>query len=623
MTSLHDFLPEPRVHEDDWVHVSSTAMFAFEVARHHDLARSPLVAALFWLRMLPERLGKGRLSTPPPDLHLDAIGRGPRGFRVLHDGPNQLIVGAIGRFWESEITFADVAKEDFATFAEPGWGKVVWSLRTEAVPGGSRLGFELALTATDDAAWKQVHRYYGLIGPFSRFIRRHELGLIARDLGGKLDLDAQRSLPGDELIARPKAEATNVVIIDAPPEAVWPWLVQMGRGRGGWYSHDALDNDGEPSATEIVPALQSVRVGDVLPASADRRYGFTIQVLDPPRAFVLGALYDTAHESELPMTGDRPEQFWQSTWAFTLEAIEGRRTRLWVRVRVDYGPESLPARLQLHALALAHRFMEGEQLKNLKERAEGRAGTPHTIRLPDVLEASFGAVVIATNLATPFLRDVRSHWGLTREEAAKAQPGDALIEAPRWQWTHAVEIAAPPDEVWPWVAQLGQDKGGFYSYVVLENLVGCQIHNAERLHAEWGQPHVGDAFLIHPNAPALTFHEVVAPQRFVLKAGMDRDTGRAPRVDCGRPYVAVTWAFILEPTEADGTRLISRYRCACSSDLATRLAYGPYIAESVGFAMDRRMLLGIQERAERAHGARVPAPTAPAQHSSDSGALPR
>lgn len=104
--------------------------------------------------------------------------------------------------------------------------------------------------------------------------------------------------------------------------------------------------------------------------------------------------------------------------------------------------------------------------------------------------------------------------------------------------THGVEIDAPAAAVWPWIAQIGADKGGFYSYQWLENLAGCDVRNAERVHPEW-EVKVGDGLRLHPEMPAI-------------------------------PVV----------------------------DVATRLAYGVAI-EPIGFAMDRRMLLGVKERAER------------------------
>lgn len=88
--------------------------------------------------------------------------------------------------------------------------------------------------------------------------------------------------------------------------------------------------------------------------------------------------------------------------------------------------------------------------------------------------------------------------GATREEAARALPGDKLLDRADLQADRAVTIAAPPERVWPWIAQLGQDKGGFYSFAWLENLVGCDIHNADRIVPAWQNPQVGDPFPLHP-----------------------------------------------------------------------------------------------------------------------------
>jgi hypothetical protein len=264
MANLDDLLPEPRLCELDSARVGVPAAQAFPHARRFDLARVPLAHALFWIRTLPERIGHGTISEPL-ELRLDDIGRTDTGFQVLADEPDRLIVGAIGRFWEPQITFAQVSAADFAHFAEPGWGKLVWELRGEDDAPGARLVFELRLTATDDASWRKLRRYYRLIGPFSRFFRRHALTLIARELGAPEDAEAKMPLPGDEIVSSPKAELTHGITIDAPPSAVWPWLVQMGCRRGGWYSHDDLDNAGVLSETAILPELQQIAVGDVLP----------------------------------------------------------------------------------------------------------------------------------------------------------------------------------------------------------------------------------------------------------------------------------------------------------------------------------------------------------------------
>jgi hypothetical protein len=599
MPTLHEFIPSPRIHEHDEVATVAPATRALEVARHFDLARSSLVHALFWLRTLPERIAVAEHRLPPaPDLRLDAIGHGADGFTVLEDSRDRLVVGAIGRFWQPHIEFAPTDPARFAAFSEPGWGKVVWQLSCAPASAGSRLCFDLAISATDDESWQKLARYYRLIGPFSRLIRRRELRLIALDLGGAFDLDAEQPLPGDEFIAAPKLSTNHSITIDAPPEQVWPWLVQMGCKRGGWYSYDLLDNGAEPSAFTLVPELQQLRVGDVLPATPKSDEGFTVLALDPPHALVLGTLLDTARDHSAPMVAAKPEQYSQVTWSFVLEPTAEAGTRLRVRVRADYAPDDLGARLRRRILTLVHHIMESEQLENLKARAEGRA-VPPAATASDVLEAGLGVAGIAFNLATPFMRGVRCHWGLTREEAQREFAGDRLVPEPRWQWTHAVEIAATPEEIWPWIVQLGQDKAGFYSYQALENFLGCEIQNANRVHAEWQATKPGDALRLHPATPPLEIREVQRNHHLLASAGMEPDSGVAPPRSSARQFVAVSWLFQLEPRANGHTRLISRYRCTCSSDFATRLAYGPYIAESVGFVMDRRMLLGIQERAER------------------------
>lgn len=111
--------------------------------------------------------------------------------------------------------------------------------------------------------------------------------------------------------------------------------------------------------------------------------------------------------------------------------------------------------------------------------------------LNDFVEGIEGAFLIAFALLTPFLRRWRCRWGATDEEVKRTLPGDELVPAPEWQWTHAITINAPPEQVWPWIVQMGQGRGGFYSYEALEDLVGCKIHNASRIVPEWQDLKVG------------------------------------------------------------------------------------------------------------------------------------
>lgn len=170
------------------------------------------------------------------------------------------------------------------------------------------------------------------------------------------DEELARDLPGDEFIAHPLGVATHAVTIFKPAREVWPWLVQMGAGRGGWYSYDRLDNGGYPSATRIVTELQAVKVGMVFPALPGVADTFELERLDPGHSLVLVA----------PGRGLKP----LASWAFVLEEPAGDVTRLIVRGRIAYKPLNLPAVIGLRLMRLVHFIMERKQLNTLVARAE-------------------------------------------------------------------------------------------------------------------------------------------------------------------------------------------------------------------------------------------------------------
>jgi hypothetical protein len=375
MSRLDHFLPAPRHAELDHVDVAVPVSAAYRAARELDLGRSPVVRALFWARTVPERLG-GR-EAEPLDLRLDAITGHSEGFRLLEELPGQsFTVGAIGRFWKPDIEWGEVAPDRFAAFAEPGWGKIAWQLRVE--PRGeaaSRITVELRIGATDDESWTRFRRYYALIGPFSHLIRRHMLAMLQRELGLPEVAEQTRPLPGDELIPEARAMVTHGIDLAASPEAVWPWLVQMGCRRAGWYSHDWLDNGGVESARELHPEWQHVQVGDVLPASPEdpEGEGFRVLRVDEGRALVLGGTFDQERKRLLREDEPLPGRYWRATWAFVLEPIDAATTRLHVRARVDFAPERLVFRAM--TMGIVHHFMESAQLRHLKERVERAAGT--------------------------------------------------------------------------------------------------------------------------------------------------------------------------------------------------------------------------------------------------------
>jgi hypothetical protein len=237
-----------------------------------------------------------------------------------------------------------------------------------------------------------------------------------------------------------------------------------------------------------------------------------------------------------------------------------------------------------------HPFMQKAQLRHLAARAEGRLPAD---AIRDVMEGVAGAGVKMASLLTPFLRQARNRWGVDAETAQRTFPGDELIEPPRWAWTHDIEIDAPASDVWPWIAQIGADRAGFYSYQWLEDVAGCHLRNAETIHPEWTVEE-GGSLLLHPQMPPLRIVSVLPGRWFVAHAPAD-ETARAS----DKPWATATWGFFVEPLGDRRCRFISRYRMACSDNIATRLQFGSTLIEPIGFAMDRRMLKGVKERAER------------------------
>jgi hypothetical protein len=184
---------------------------------------------------------------------------------------------------------------------------------------------------------------------------------------------AERSsrLPGDGFIEHPTVQTDHAVTVDAPPANIWPWLVQMGWGRGGWYTARWVDRllfpANGPSADRIEPALQDLEVGGFIPDGApETECGFDVVHLDPERALVLRS------DSHLPASWrDRARLDW--TWAFVLTPLDGgRRTRYHFRSRWVTEPWWFTASGWL-GIVPADFVMSRDMLRGVKERAEGGA----------------------------------------------------------------------------------------------------------------------------------------------------------------------------------------------------------------------------------------------------------
>jgi uncharacterized protein YndB with AHSA1/START domain len=178
--------------------------------------------------------------------------------------------------------------------------------------------------------------------------------------------ECTRALPGDELLPGTASSLTHAITIQRPPHEVWPWLVQMGAGRAGWYSYDFIDNGRRPSARRIVPELQHAEVGATFPAMPGITDGFTVLQVDPGRSLVLGWV---PPGRSAPMT----------TWAFVLEETDAGSTRLIVRARgaSDYQPPfGLPRWTTSTLVRWGHGVMQRKQLLGIAERAEHSAAVP-------------------------------------------------------------------------------------------------------------------------------------------------------------------------------------------------------------------------------------------------------
>ena len=162
--------------------------------------------------------------------------------------------------------------------------------------------------------------------------------------------EVSRALPGDDLVPKPMFNATRAITINAVPDQVWPWLVQAGVTRGGWYSYDLLDNLGHPSAQRIIPEFQHLTPGDLVPMSPDGKQGIEVHSIRAPESMVWSAPGETS-------------------WTWQLDARPDGQTRLVTRIRsrARLNPRSIAF---YAVLELADIWMIRKMLLTIRERAE-------------------------------------------------------------------------------------------------------------------------------------------------------------------------------------------------------------------------------------------------------------
>jgi hypothetical protein len=223
--------------------------------------------------------------------------------------------------------------------------------------------------------------------------------------------------------------------------------------------------------------------------------------------------------------------------------------------------------------------------------------------LYEVLDNIGGALRIAGNLILqPITRAHYQRWGATDDEVQRVLPGDERVPNPQITTTLSITINAPASEIWPWLAQLGQERGGMYSYELLENLARCQMRNADRIVPEW-EMKAGDQMRMGPQGYPVNQVITLERGRWLLMAGADLKTGIAdPLPNPGQTaYINYTWLLYLDE-QADGTtRLISRMHLDYAPrPFAAKLMWEVF-TDPIGCVMTRKMLLTIKRRLEQAH----------------------
>jgi hypothetical protein len=411
--------------------------------------------------------------------------------------------------------------------------------------------------------------------------------------------EAHRPMPGDDEVPGAQFQGTRAVTINAPPEDVWPWIAQIGYhgyGRAGWYAMDRADNDGIESAWEIMPEFQHPEVGQVIGEE-----GSTIRAIEPNRLLLLS--YHWPKTEWVWKQGLWPK-FGHCSWAFVLEPLAGGRTRLIVRDRFRSGPVDLSVPFWPFFL-VADLIVQPTMLRGIKRRVEwtrersGSASRPKRSATAAPVEmrsrrSKIGLVLdtlsaIPIWAGTPLVRPWHMRWGAAHTEVAGPMPGDDIVRRAQFNATRAINIDAPPEQVWPWIAQLGYGRGGFYTYDLVDN---AGEPSAERVIDEYQDLKVGDLIPM--------FHE---SHGLAIAYKVDSFEVNKWMVWVHRPHEEEepdsTWTWRLNELPRGGTRLVTRMKQDYRWQTPRLALFNVILMEFGDFAMERRMLKGIRVRAER------------------------
>ena len=204
------------------------------------------------------------------------------------------------------------------------------------------------------------------------------------------------------------------------------------------------------------------------------------------------------------------------------------------------------------------------------------------------------ALFLLASITWPISRRWLEHWGSTPSERDATWPGDELLARNVPSRTRAVDVTAPATAVWPWLVQLGLGRGGFYSYELLEHLVGIPVTNVEQVMPELQEIARDDEVVLHPEQPPLHVSLVDPGRHLCFRTWRDE-----AEVEETRPAQLATWSLYLEPTGSERCRLVLRSSWERRRPRSPSERIQAAFEAPVDFVMEQRMLRTIRSLAER------------------------
>lgn len=211
-----------------------------------------------------------------------------------------------------------------------------------------------------------------------------------------------------------------------------------------------------------------------------------------------------------------------------------------------------------------------------------------------LLEGLEGIAVLGATLVTwPVAKRWLQNLGAEESERHKQWPGDELVEANLDSNTRAIEIHAPAEQVWPWLVQFGLGKAGFYSYELLERLIGIPVTNLESIEASMQSIKVGDEVLLHPKAPGIPV-ALVESERHICFGEL------GPKEADPKESLKRSWSFYISPVAGDRCRLVVRGCFEETRERPLKDRVGFALFQPIDFVMEQRMLRTVKRLAEEA-----------------------